>query len=162
MPNPYVILTASKVTRPDLRRFIRNVGGTLDPGGIYDGEFRTSNHGVIFIAWDPEDDANALAWYDSQPPDETLIRERADLVRRIEIQTEKLGAPPSTYILIDVMKRNRPSERVALRFIRAFDKRWGPCVLDNVQPLGKASSGKEIWTIRELLSFSGSHGGLPE
>ena len=76
----------------------------------------------------------------------------------IETITAKLGSPPLTYLLVDVLK-NPESERLGMEVISHFSGRWSPCVFRNFS--SDPPSGQVVWSMDELSAFFEAHAQLP-
>src|SRR6266498_3854811 len=122
MPHPYVLATPAEVSRSDLLRFILEQGGSKDPDGIYDAEVR-GGAGVVWVTWETERELENLRSLDDYLDSELGVQAKRNAILKLSLMTDRLGAPPKTYVLLDVLK-SRPSERLALRLIKAFSKRW--------------------------------------
>ncbi|GAC1365219.1 MAG: hypothetical protein NVSMB32_08540 [Actinomycetota bacterium] len=159
MSEPYHLVSAERLNRTQLRQFIREQGGHRERKDRYDGYINTRISGV-WLKWANKDHTEYLRLLDECAVTEQGIRERDSELARQGIIAEKLGCPPQTYVHLDVLS-GWASDRLALRLIKAFNRRWPPCVFCNLLPPGEAESGQNVWAIDELLVFCGSYGRLP-
>jgi hypothetical protein len=147
------------VSREELRKLILELGGSEDEDGVYDGGL-ANRVGGVWIKWATESEKEYLREVEAAAENERDEHELWTERERLRLITETLGAPPLTFVHMDVL-RAWVSDRLALRFIKAFCKRWPPCALRDYIPLGETQSGRDVWSIPDLLEYTGSYGRMP-
>ena len=157
-PN-YYLVTLNPVSREELREFILEQGGELDPDGYYDGFFADYD-GRLSVSWETDEKVHEIIGADNFVDTKRGIRWRDREYDSLASIAKALGGTPHDFMLMDLL-HGPGSQRLAVSFVQAFSKRWSPCVLVNLIALDIAEEGRETWTMDDVFEFAEEHGRLP-
>src|SRR5258708_38494875 len=138
----YHLVTLCPVSRDEVRAFILEQGGELDPSpySFFDGAF-PARGGRLSVSWATDDKVHSILGADNFVDTKRGIQEREREYETLVRIAETLGGPPRDFVFLDLL--NGPvSQDLAVRFATPFAKRCPPCVLERFVVLEDGGAGK--------------------
>jgi hypothetical protein len=155
----YYLVTLNPVSRDEVRAFILEQGGVLDPDAYFDGAYSASD-GRLSVGWRTDEKLDSILGADNFVDTKRGIRDRAREYETLVRIAETLGGPPHDFVLLDLLNGGG-SQHLAVRFATAFAKRWSPCVLETFFLPEDAEEGKNVWTMDDALDLARKQRRLP-